>query len=680
MNKNLFLLSTAVASVCLAGCSTPQVDQTKFAAFTAENMDLSINPSDNFYLYANGGWMRQNRLPDDKARFGAFDLLAEENREKVKVVIEEAAQQTAEKGSVAQQIGDLYRSGMDSLARQNVGIAPLLPLFEEVERLQSVQGVTPLLAFLHSYQVNPFFYFFSTPDQKNSEQVIAGIYQGGLGLPDRDYYFDESERGKTILTQYQQYLQKLFELAGNSTQAAAEKSAKLIAFETQLAAVSNTMIENRDPQKTYNKVALQGLTQMSSKIDWASYFQLLALDPAMEVNVFQPKFLAGISSVLSTAEVQLLRDYFQSCILRLAAPYLTSDFEQANFEFYGKTLSGKLAMEPRWKRVQNTTSGALGEAIGQLYVKKFFPENAKHRMEVLIENLRTAFAQRIEALSWMSDTTKKEALAKLAAIRVKVGYPNEWRSYASLQIEPETYCSNVLRSNQLDARFDWDKIGKPVNKEEWLMFPQTVNAYYNPVANEIVFPAAILQPPFFYAEGDDAVNYGAIGVVIGHEMTHGFDDQGRQFDKNGNLTDWWTAEDATKFGELTKVLVERFNQFTVIDSLKANGSLTLGENIADLGGIQISYQAFQNSQKGQATANKLDGFTPEQRFILAYARIWAQNIRNEEVYRLTKEDEHSLGIWRVNGPLPLVGAFYEAFDIDSTSTMYVDKANRPLIW
>ncbi len=680
MKKNELLAWTIMTTFAISGCNCPKKGGLDFAAFNADNMDLSVDPSTDFYQYANGGWIKHHPLPADKSRFGAFDLLAEENREKVKMVIEQAAQKGGEPGSVSQQIGDFYASGMDSVNRTKLGWEPIKPLLEKVEQMSNATELTGMIAFLHHKQIAPFFHFYSTPDQKNSNMVIGGIYQGGLGLPDRDYYLTDDARTTAIRQSYLKYIETLYLLTGTNAADASLKAAEVIAFETRLAQVSNTRLENRDPLKTYNKMTVAQLEKLAPKFAWKEYLGLIGVAQDVEIDVAQPTFVTAMAEIVAATDLKIIKDYLQIEIIRSLDSFLSPEFEQASFEMYGKALSGKQAMEPQWKRVLNTTSGALGEAVGQLYVQQFFPEAAKTRVESLVENLRTAFGQRIDQLTWMSDSTKEAAHAKLGTIRVKVGYPNKWRDYSPLVISKESYCSNIVASNEFDTKFELSKIGKPVDKEEWMMNPQTVNAYYNPVANEIVFPAAILQPPFFYAKGDDAVNYGAIGVVIGHEMTHGFDDQGRQYDKDGNLTDWWQTADADNFNAKTNVLVERFNSFTVIDSLKADGQLTLGENIADFGGLSISYQAFCNNAHNDLSAPVIDGFTPQQRFILGYARVWAQSIRDEEVYRLTKEDVHSLGKWRVNGPLPLFAPFYEAFNIAEGSAMFVPENNRPVIW
>lgn len=680
MKKRRIIMCTFAASLAMAGCMKTQSNERKIASFNAENMDLTTDPSADFYQYANGGWMKQHPLPDDKSRFGAFDLLREENNEKVKQVIEQAAAQAGTKGSVSQQIGDFYASGLDTALRTKQGWQPIKPLLDKVSGMAGINELGSTVAFLHHKQIMPFFAFYSSPDQKNSEMVIGGIYQSGLGLPDRDYYTEGGDRMESIRGSYMTFLNKLYTLTGADAALASEKAKEIMAFETRLAQVSNTRLENRDPQATYNKMNVMELEKISPKINWKEYLATLGVANDVAIDVAQPKYIGELSKIIESTDIEIIKDYLKINIIRSAASYLSPEFENAEFELYGKALSGKQAIEPLWKRVLNATSGALGEAVGQLYVQQFFPEAAKERINTLVENLRTAFGQRIDQLTWMGETTKQEAHAKLGTIRVKVGYPNKWRDYSSLDITKESYWANILASSELDTEFQLSKIGKPVDKEEWMMNPQTVNAYYNPVANEIVFPAAILQPPFFYAEGDDAVNYGAIGVVIGHEMTHGFDDQGRQYDKMGNLSDWWTAEDAESFDTKTQVLVDRYNQFTVIDTLKADGKLTLGENIADFGGLSIAYQAFTNSKSDALTAATIDGFTPQQRFILGYARLWAQNIRNEEVYRLTKEDVHSLGKSRVNGPLPIFTPFYEAFNIPESSPMFVPVDQRPVIW
>lgn len=681
MNVLKPLILAATGFMIIPACNTgekPPKDER--SVFSPENMDTTVAPGENFYLYANGGWMENNPLPDDKSRFGTFDMLAEENKEKVRNIIEEAAETTAEPGSVAQQIGDFFASGMDTTAVEEAGLTPLSDIFALINTIQDSESLIKVTASLHQHQIYPFFYLYSSPDRKNSDMVIANFYQGGLGLPDRDYYFDKSERGEKLRDAYKKYLNTLFVLKGETEELAKEKANNIMELETRMAKASNTRLENRDPHSTYNPTTPEELPEMAKGFDWFLYFEEVGLSEPGKINVGQPEFMAEVAQMVNEVDAQKWQDYFSVVALRSMAPYLSQDFVEASFEIYGRTLSGQPSMEPRWKRVLNTTSNALGEAVGQLYVEKYFPPEAKDRMLELVGNLKKSFAKRIGQLEWMSDSTKTEAHAKLNTIKVKIGYPDKWRDYRGLEVNTGSYAGNVLRSNKYDFIYELNKIGKPVDEDEWHMTPQTVNAYYSPLANEIVFPAAILQPPFFYPYGDAAVNYGAIGMVIGHEMTHGFDDKGRQYDKEGNMNDWWQPADADQFEERTRVLIDRYNNFNVLDSIPADGELTLGENIADLGGLNIAYQAYKMSIEGEEEPEKLDGFTDDQRFFLAYARVWAQNIRNEEILRRTKEDVHSLGKWRVNGPLPNMQAFIDAFDIQPGSEMYLAPEKRASIW
>ena len=510
--------------------------------------------------------------------------------------------------------------------------------------------------------------------------TIAGIYQGGLGMPDRDYYLEDNESSIKLRDAYMTYLSKLFTLSGHADDDASHLAESVIAFETLLAKASNTRLENRDPHATYNKISVEGLIELAPRFPWNTFLSGINVTEPGDINVNQPKFIKEVARLYEVETPAMWKAFLSAVVLRNTASYLSEDFVKADFAFYGEALSGKKVNEPRWKRVLGSVNGALGEAVGQLFVAEYFPPVAKERMDKLVENLRIAFAQRIDRLEWMSDETKNAAREKLAAIRVKIGYPNKWRDYSGLTVSDNSYLDNILASNRFDFAFEMSKIGQPVDKDEWNMTPQTVNAYYNPAGNEVVFPAAILQAPFFYLEGDDAVNYGAIGVVIGHELTHGFDDQGRQYGKNGNLQDWWTKEDSERFDARTRILVEQFNAFEVLDGTFADGELSLGENIADLGGLCISYQAFHNSLKGKAKPESIDGFNADQRFYLAYSRVWAQNIRDKEIARLTKEDVHSLGINRVNGPLPNVQQFYDAFNIDAASALYIAPDKRAVIW
>ncbi|WP_430811142.1 MULTISPECIES: M13 family metallopeptidase [unclassified Carboxylicivirga] len=677
---------TALLSFCALGLSLGACQQSTKTkelikpVFSADDMDLSVDPGTNFYQYANGGWMKQHPLPDDKSRFGSFDLLAEQSKEKVKSIVEKAAAKKGASGSLSQKIGDFYSAGMDTAAINAAGHQPIQALLNQINSIESKAAVVAMISQLQRQQMAPLFYFYATADQKNSGMTIAGIYQGGLGMPDRDYYLENDEISAGLRKAYTDYLTSLFELSGSPSEAATASAACVMAFETALAEASNTRLENRDPHATYNKMNVQGLQGLAPSFPWIDFLSGIDMAAPEAINVSQPRFIKAVARMFEQEEVNTWKQVLRAAVLRNTAPYLSDDFVKANFTFYGAALSGQKAMAPRWKKVLDSTNDALGEAVGQLFVAEYFPPAAKQRMDSLVENLRIAFGQRIDQLEWMGAETKQAAHEKLAAIRVKIGYPNKWRDYSKLNISTDSYLGNIMASNRFDFAYEMSKIGKPVDKEAWHMNPQTVNAYYSPVGNEIVFPAAILQPPFFYLDGDDAVNYGAIGVVIGHEMTHGFDDKGRLYGKDGNLQSWWSEEDAARFNARTQVLVDQFNHIEVLPGTHADGALSLGENIADLGGLTISYQAYHNAIANQEAIADIDGFTHEQRFFLGYSRVWAQNIRDKEILRRTKTDVHSLGINRVNGPLPNLQAFYDAFNLEKSAALYIAPKDRASIW
>ncbi len=679
--KNWLLVCTAVG-VCFTSCQTKQSEKKTLIkpVFSAEDMDLTANPGENFYQYANGGWMKQHPLPDDKSRYGSFDKLAEDSKVKVRTIVEKAAAEKGEAGSVSQKIGDFYNSGMNTEAINAAGYEPIKPLLEAVNAIDSKEAVANMVSLLQKMNIPALFHFYSSADQKNSQQTIAGIYQAGLGMPDRDYYLEDDETSVRLREAYVTYLTKLFALSGTNEDDAAKQAEVVMNFEIALAKASNSRLENRNPHTTYNKVDVAGLSKMAPSFPWATYFTGINVAEPGDINVSQPAFIKAVDAMYSAESIDTWKAFLSSVVLRISAAYLSDDFVNANFAFYGEAVSGQKAIEPRWKSVLTTTSDALGEAVGQLFVAEYFPPAAKTRMDDLVENLRIAFGQRIDQLEWMSPETKEAAHEKLAAIRVKIGYPNKWRDYSALDITPDSYIKNVWTSNAFEFAHDVSKIGKPVDMDEWHMNPQTVNAYYSPVGNEVVFPAAILQPPFFYLDGDDAVNYGAIGVVIGHEMTHGFDDQGRLYGKDGNLQNWWTKEDTERFNARTKLLVDQFNAIEVLPGTNADGELSLGENIADLGGLSISYQAYQNSKAGKEQPADIDGFNDIQRFFLGYSRVWAQNIRDKEILRRTKTDVHSLGINRVNGPLPNMQQYYDAFNISKDAALYIAPEMRATIW
>jgi putative endopeptidase len=647
-------------------------------AIDLANLDTTVNPGDDFDNYANGGWKKHFPIPADKSRFGTFDLLADTGEVQVQRLIEEIASKKQEAGSIAQKIADFYNTGMDTTKIEAEGIKPLEPLFTEIASVKNTATLMNVVSDLQKHQISPMFFVFSDADQKNSQMQIAYLFQGGLGMPDRDYYTKDDQRSKDIQAAYVNMLQKMFVLTGTDEAMAKTHAEVVYKIEKQLAAASMTRLELRDPHKSYHKMKTADLQKIAPEIEWVAYFRNIGISDPGDFVVGQPDFFAELNKMLKETSPDDWKIYLKWQVVRSMASYLPNAFGNASFDFYGKTLSGQMAQRPRWKRVQGATDHALSEAIGQMYVQKYFPAEAKQRMLKLVNNLKDALGERIRNLTWMGDTTKQKAQEKLAAIAVKIGYPDKWRDYSDLNVSNDSYVTNALKSRSFDFNFMISKVNKPVDRTEWMMPPQEVNAYYNPSKNEIVFPAAILQPPFFYMNGDDAVNYGAIGVVIGHEMTHGFDDQGRQYDKFGNLEDWWTAEDAKKFNERTQVLVKQFNSFTLLDTLKANGELTLGENIADLGGLNIAYTALQKVLTGNE--KPIDGFTPDQRFFLAYAHLWAQNIRDQEIVRRTREDVHSIGRFRVLGPLRNMPEFYQAFDVKEGQFMYLPQNERAVIW
>lgn len=663
MRKRKMFPFLAAGIVALASCNTPLKEVVKIAAINPANMDTTVAAGTDFYEYACGGWIKNNPLKPEYARFGTFDQLLENNQEQLRVLIEELSATPHEAGSVAGKIGALYAMGLDSTKLNADGVAPVKEELAAINALATKSDVSKMVATLHKEGMAPFFALFVGADEKNSAMNIVQLYQAGIGMGDRDYYLLEDEGSAKMRDAYRAYINKLFTLAGSSPEQADAAVDAVMKIEKAIAEISYGREDLRDSQKNYNKLAYEDFKQIESPLDWDVYFESMGLAGLKELDAKQINFYKDMSEALRNTTVDEQKYYLAFNLLSAAAPYLSDDFVDADFEFYGKVMSGKQEQQPRWKRSLNTVNGALGEAVGEMYVEKYFPASSKEKMLTLVGNLQTALSERINGLEWMSDTTKAKAQEKLAAFTVKIGYPDKWRDYSGLEIKDDSYWANVRRSNIFDMAYQLADVDKPVDKSRWHMNPQTVNAYYNPTTNEICFPAAILQPPFFNPDADDAVNYGAIGVVIGHEMTHGFDDQGRNYDKDGNLIDWWTAEDAVRFKERADKLVDQYDQIIVIDTLHANGRFTLGENIADHGGLLVAHQAYLNSLKGKETPAPIDGFTNEQRFFLGYATLWGQNIRPEEIRRRTKIDPHSLGKWRVNAALRNIAPFYAAFDI-----------------
>ena len=680
MRKRKMFPFLAAGIVALASCNTPQKEVVKIAAINPANMDTTVAAGTDFYEYACGGWIKNNPLKPEYARFGTFDQLLENNQEQLRVLIEELSATPHEAGSVAGKIGALYAMGLDSTKLNADGVAPIKEELAAINALATKSDVSKMVATLHKEGMAPFFALFVDADEKNSAMNIVQLYQAGIGMGDRDYYLLEDEGSAKMRDAYRAYINKLFTLAGSSPEQADAAVDAVMKIEKAIAEISYGREDLRDSQKNYNKLAYEDFKQIESPLDWDVYFESMGLAGLKELDAKQINFYKDMNKALQNTTVDEQKYYLAFNLLSAAAPYLSDDFVDADFEFYGKVMSGKQEQQPRWKRSLNTVNGALGEAVGEMYVEKYFPASSKEKMLTLVGNLQTALSERINGLEWMSDTTKAKAQEKLAAFTVKIGYPDKWRDYSGLEIKDDSYWANVRRSNIFDMAYQLADVDKPVDKSRWHMNPQTVNAYYNPTTNEICFPAAILQPPFFNPDADDAVNYGAIGVVIGHEMTHGFDDQGRNYDKDGNLIDWWTAEDAVRFKERADKLVDQYDQIIVIDTLHANGLFTLGENIADHGGLLVAHQAYLNSLKGKETPAPIDGFTNEQRFFLGYATLWGQNIRPEEIRRRTKIDPHSLGKWRVNAALRNIAPFYAAFDIKEGDPMFMAPADRVVIW
>lgn len=677
--KQILLLGVAAGSI--SSCSSGKESAGDGVAhFTTADQDSTVRLEDDFYQSTNGGWIAQHPIPGDRARYGAFDMLYEESIENLHAIVDEAQKANAPKGAEAQKIGDLFKLGMDTLRRDSEGIEPIKGYLAKARaaKFSEPAEFANLIGTMHTFIASPFFSFGCTPDYENSSVNISELWQAGIGLPDRDYYFDETERGAGIISSYKVMIAKLLTIAGlDNSEARAEA---IFALEKQLAEIMNTKEENRNPQAVSNKNTLATLKELSKGFDWDTYFATLGVE-VKDINVGQVKYFSKVFDVVAKADTAVVADYLTYKTISGFSSCLTSEIYAVRFDFYGRVLSGTQEMRPLWKRTLGTVEECMGEALGRLYVERHFPEAAKKRMVDLIEQLRISFGERIDALTWMGDSTKMAAHEKLAAIKVKVGYPDKWKDYSTLEIDPaKSYAENLVAVSIFQHKEEMAKINNPVDKDEWFMTPQTVNAYYNPMGNEIVFPAAILQPPFFYANGDDAVNFGAIGVVIGHEMTHGFDDQGRQFDKEGNLKNWWTEADCKEFEKATSRLVDYFGGLTAIDSLKINGRLTLGENIADLGGLYIAHQAFRNTLKGKSEPAPIDGQTAEQRFLLGYSRIWANAIRDEALYQQVQTDPHSPGRLRVNGQLPLLDFFYSAFDVKEGDKMYLAPADRIAIW
>lgn len=679
MNKKNYVAVATLAFAMLTSCAG-QKEAKSTSGIDLANMDTTVSAGTDFFRYACGGWNDAHPLTAEYSRYGTFDELFENSQKQLRELIEGlAAQKNNQAGSAAQKIGDLYNMAMDSVTLNKQGAEPVKAMLDKIAGLKDKSEIVPMMTEMAHIGIGTYFRSYVYADPKNSSVNILQMGQGGINLGEKEYYLDTDSITQNIREQYKLYIGKLFQLAGFSEADAQQKVADVMEIETAIAKVSCSATELRDPEANYHKMSFDELKKTIAGIDWDAYMKGLGIQAPAELNVEQVEPIQEVARLMNTLPLSKHVSYLEYNLLDAAASCLSDDFVAARFDFYGKVLSGRQVNQPRWKRAVNSVNGMLGELVGEMYVEKYFPAAAKERMVKLVKNLQTTLGERIDAQEWMSDSTKMRAHEKLATFHVKVGYPDKWKDYSKLEIKNDSYWANVCRASEWGFNDMYSRIGKPVDKDEWLMTPQTVNAYYNPSTNEICFPAAILQPPFFNMEADDAANYGAIGVVIGHEMTHGFDDQGRQFDKDGNLTDWWAPGDADRFKERAQVMVDFFNKIEVLPGLQANGELTLGENLADHGGLNVAYLAFQNATK-DAPLGVVDGFTPEQRFFLAYATLWAGNIRDEQIRVYTKSDPHSLGKWRVNGALPHIQAWYDAFHITPSDPLYVAPENRVNVW
>lgn len=680
--KIKIMLHAMTFAAVLASCQTNGESSQKSGVDLA-NLDSTYLPGTDFYMFATGGWQKAHPLTDEYSRYGSFDVLQENNNKQLRELIEGVAAQQNEKGSVAQKIADLYNSAMDSVALNEHGLDEMAA-FLACDGYQTSAQITQdwlkqVWPKMLRQGVDGLMGFYIGADEKDSKNNILSIVQGGLTLGQKDYYLDQDPETAKIREAYVAYIRQLVSHVGFGETDAARISDDVMRIETRLAKASKSMTELRDPEANYHKMSYDQLKKDFAGIDWDAYLHIFGISGLKDVIVGQPEAIHEVEKILAEETPEALQNVYLWHAIDMAAGYVDDESRNLSFAFWGTALSGKTQDRPRWKRAVSSVEGCLGEALGQLYVAKYFPPAAKERMEKLVANLQQALGERIDAQDWMSEETKKVAHEKLDAFYVKVGYPDKWTDYSTLQIG-NSYLQNILSCKEWAIQDMIAKhLNKPVDKDEWYMTPQTVNAYYNPTTNEICFPAGILQPPFFDMEADDAFNYGAIGVVIGHEMTHGFDDQGSKYDKNGNLSQWWTEEDTKRFNERIQVMREYHDSIEVLPGLHSNGSLTLGENMADHGGLMVSYQAFVNAT-AQAPLSDKDGFTPAQRFFLAYANVWGQNIRDEEIRKRVKSDPHSLGKWRVNGQMPHMDAWYEAFGITEQDPMFVPKEKRVTIW
>ena len=673
----LMMLTMSVMSM------TAMADEPLKSGINLADMNTSAKAGDDFYEYACGGWMKANPLPAAYSRFGSFDRLGEDNNKRINSILKELETGTYQQGTIEQKLSDYYKLAMDSVRREQEGLQPVMPIIKKLEAAKTLQQLFDVQLERAKYGDSEFYNAGLGADEKNASQNILSVNQGGLTLGQKDYYLETDEATTKIREAYKKHIVRMFQLFGFSKGQATKKMQNVWKLELALAKVSKSRTELRDPQANYNKMTLQEFNTKypNLKLEQVMNASGLKSQYMQELVVGQPAFMEGTNELLAKIKPAEYRDYMEWGVIVSAASYLNDEVREANFDFFGRTMTGRKQDHPLWRRATSQVQGAMGQALGRIYVKKYFPAAAKERMVKLVKNLQIALGERIAAQEWMDDSTKVNALLKLNTFYVKVGYPDKWIDITKMTVDPKkSYYENHIENLKFWNEYYIDHMaGKPVDIDDWYMTPQTVNAYYNPTTNEICFPAGILQVPFFDMTADDAFNYGAIGVVIGHEMTHGFDDQGRQFDKEGNMHDWWKESDGKNFTERTDKYADFFSQIDVLPDLKANGRLTLGENLADHGGLQVAYAAFKNATKNNPLP-VIDGLTADQRFFLAYAGVWAGNITEAEIRNRTKSDPHSLGRWRVNGALPHIDAWYEAFGIKEGDKMYIPKEKRLQLW
>lgn len=673
-----------VAMLAMASCGSGEKPQTEAAAgrklLDPANLDTTVRPGDNFFFYANGTWLKNNPIPKSKTRWGSFNELDENNNKVLHELLDSAARITdAPKGSTVQMVGDFYRTGMDSAALDKAGLTPLNGLYTEIDGVKDGATLLATVAKLHTQGMGQLFGFGVSPDDKQVTKEICQFSQAGLGMPGREYYFDKDERTTKIREEYKKYIGDMLTLMGEDAATAQKNAAEIYKLENTLAAASYSRVEMRDPYKLYNKYSLAEISKKTPGIDWKELLTNLKVTGEDSVIVAVPGFFVEVSKQLKNTPAEVWKQYLKFHVTNDLAGFMAHNLDSAHFHFYGTVLSGQPEQEVRWKRIAHVVDGSIGELLGQMYVDRTFKPEAKKRMQELVSNLQQTYADRIQRLDWMSNETKQKALAKLNTFMKKIGYPDKWKDYSKLTIVNNDFIANLLAASEWQYNDNLSKLGKPVDRTEWQMTPPTVNAYYNPAFNEIVFPAGILQYPFFDDKADDAVNYGGIGAVIGHEMTHGFDDQGRLYSADGNLSNWWTPADSANFTAKAERVIDMYGKVVPVDTMHINGHLTEGENLADLGGISIAYEAFKKTKEGQSN-EKIDGFTPDQRFFLSWAQVWRANTRPEELARRVKTDPHSPNETRCNLPVSNMEAWYKAFDIKNTDKMYIPENERAMVW